>query len=50
MDYGCEFNGEGEHSHVGVRPYLHKVIDAERRLVDGETGEKLEKQENVEPR
>lgn len=38
-DYGCEWTmGEGEHRHVGVQPYLRRVIGPGRTLIDGLTG------------
>lgn len=48
-DYRCEWPGTGEHTHIGSQPYLRKVMDIEGRLVDGATGEILEKPENAEP-
>ena len=39
-DYRCEYSTEyGEHTHVGVQPYLRRVVDQSGRVVDGKTGE-----------
>lgn len=40
-DFQCEWNGEGEHTHVGVQPYLRRVIDSNGVLVDGKTREPI---------
>lgn len=45
-DFLCEWDGKGEHSHVGVRPYLRRVVDMEGRVVDGKTGEVISGEKN----
>jgi len=39
-DYACE-KPEHNHTHVGVQPHLRRVIDGNRRLVDGKTGQPI---------
>lgn len=41
-DYDCQFPGEGNHSHVGIQPYLRRVMTIDSKLIDGSTGEILE--------
>lgn len=40
-DYRCEWDGEGEHTHVGTQPYLRRVID-HGKLIDGKTGKEID--------
>lgn len=40
-DYACEARGS-DHSHVGVQPYLRRVV-RNGKVIDGKTGKELER-------
>lgn len=47
-DYSCEWNvSDGEHSHVGVRPYLRRIRTPEGKIIDGKTGKEVVEEKQV---
>jgi hypothetical protein len=39
-EYHCQWDGEGEHTHIGAQPHLRRVMD-HGKLIDGKTGREI---------